>query len=218
MANETPAPKKKRGRPPKAKPEATAVEAKVAAEQILVKPVPADYTDDFTGVPTHDPASSPNYVPQDHLPGSRPLDALDLPEFAYDEDVGRVRRITRPTEYHYCWVEGTDVDSFKHRGYMMVQYNGGDRSGLDGYGFKGTTLFTRTQTNWVQRADVYLMYCPIRLYEEIVREDREFCDRMRRMGQNNFMNLAYKYGIQAFTEVNRDPKAPPDDENARLYN
>lgn len=224
---ETPV-KKKRGRPKKVKaPEASAVDAKKVAEEViakanesipLVKSIPTTYEDDISDMPKNDPGHTKKHVPQDAIPGTRMLDALHVPEFAYDDDSHVTRRVSRPAEYHYCWVEGTDVDAFKHNGYKFVLYNGGPGSGLDGMGFKGTYLYTRTLDNHVQRGDVYLMYCSMRLFEQIVRDNADMAHRLRMMGQNNFANLGYRYGIKTFTEVNRDPRAPADDETARMYN
>jgi len=199
-------------------PETVAAEVlKKVDETFLVKSIPADYTDDFSGERKNDPANTKKHVPQDFLPGTKPLDALHVPEFAYDDDRHCVRRITLPNEYHYIWVEGTDVDRFKHNGYRFVAYNGGVSSGLDGQGLNGTYLYERTLDNHVRRGDVYLMYCSMRLYEEIVRQDGEMAQKMRNMGHNNFHNIAYRYGIKSFHEVSPDPRAPKD-ENVVLYN
>lgn len=209
-------------------PEATAPDAaKVAAEvlakadeAILAKSVPADYTTDISGMPKADPANNRKHVPQDHIPGTKPLDALHFPEFAYDDDRHLVRRISLPNEYHYIWVEGSDIDRFKHNGYRFVLYNGGPGSGIAEQGLSGTYLFHRTLDNHVQRGDVFLMYVPMRRYEEIVRENEERTHNMRNMGHNNFHNISYKYGIRSFHAVDTDARAPKDhtDENKVLYN
>ena len=199
-------------------PEVVAAEVlKKVDETFLVKDIPADYTDNFTGEPKNDPANTRKSVPRDFLPGTKPLDALHVPEYAYDDDRHITRRVTLINDYHYIWVEGSDIDRFKHNGYRFVSYNGGMQSGLDTYGFNGTYLYERTLDNHVRRGDVYLMYCEMRLYAEIVRQDGEMAQTMRNMGHNNFHNIAYRYGIKSFHEVSPDPRAPKD-ENVTLYN
>jgi hypothetical protein len=188
-----------------------------ADESFLVKDIPADYTSNLAGERKLDPANNKSHVPQDFIPGTKPLDALHLPEFAYDDDRHSVRRVSRPNDYHYIWVEGTDIDRFKHNGYRFCLYNGGNGSGLAENGLSGTYLYERTLDNHVRRGDVYLMYCDMGLYAEIVRQDGEMAHKMRTMGHNNFHNIAYRYGIKSFHEVQPDPRAPVD-ENVTLYN
>jgi hypothetical protein len=191
-----------------------------ADASVLVKDIPADFTSDLSGEAKRDPANNRKHIPQDSIPGTKPLDALHVPEHAYDDDRHVVRRVTLPQEYHYIWVEGTDIDRFKHNGYKFVLYNGGPQSGLAEQGLSGTYLYDRTLDNHVRRGDVYLMYCSIRRYEEIVREDEERAHNMRNMGHNNFHNISYKYGIRSFHEMNPDARAPKEhvDETKLLYN
>ena len=204
-------------------PDAQKVAAEILAkvdETILVKELPADYTDDFTGIAKNDPAHAKKHVPQDHIPGTKMLDALHVPEYAYDDDRHVVRRVSLPGEYHYIWVEATDVDRFKHNGYRFCLYDGGNGSGLAHQGLSGTYLYDRTLTNRVMRGDVYLMYAPMRLYAEIVRNDEEMAQKFRSMGHNNFHNIAYRYGLRSFHAVESDVRATQEqkDEAKLLYN
>lgn len=225
MANKktTELPKVDNSTPEATAPEASKIASEVLAkadEAILAKAVPADYTDNFEGTPKRDAANNKSHIPQDHIPGTKPLDALHVPEYAYDDDRHIVRRVTLPKEYHYIWVEGTDIDRFKHNGYRFALYNGGNQSGLAEQGLSGTYLYDRTLDNHVRRGDVYLMYCDMRRYEEIRRETEERTHNMRNMGHNNFHNISYKYGIRSFHAVDTDARSPKEhtDETKVLYN
>lgn len=143
---------------------------------------------------------------EDYLPGTRQRDLLALPEYVYDDDRGIRRRVTRPKEYHYCWVEGSDITSFKLMGYRLCVYSGG--RGLEEGGFSGTYLYECDQSGHVKLGDVYLMYCPIRLYEALNQEDRQAADRLSRIGETNFHNMGYRYGIRTFSEIDGVPGEP----------
>ncbi len=49
----------------------------------------------------------------DYLPGTRRPSMLDIPEKVWDDDANATRVVTRPKEYHYCWVEGSDINHSK---------------------------------------------------------------------------------------------------------
>lgn len=141
----------------------------------------------------------------DYLPGTRQRDILALPEMVYDDDRGVTRRLTRPKEYHYCWVSGDDITKFKIMGYRLCLYAGG--RGLEEGGLSGTYLYECDGSGHVRLGDVYLMYCPLRLYEALNLEDRQKADSLSRIGETQFHNMGYRYGIRTFSEVDGVPQS-----------
>ena len=142
------------------------------------------------------------HTQRDYIPGTRRRDMTALPEWVYDDRAGEKRRaFTIPSsEFHYCWVEGGDITSFKTMGYRMVPYAGG-RGGLPSPGFSGTGMYECDISNHILLGDVYLMYCEKRLYEALAEEDRQESDKLSRIGANNFHNLGYRHGARTFEEV-----------------
>ena len=199
------APKRKRGRPRKVKPDAEAkaaevlasLDAKLDAELVKDK---VTFEDEGAGKEAiqHSVAAD-DTKQEDYLPGTRVRDILAVPEFVWDDDRQMKRRASSPKEYHYCWVEGTDITRFKMMGYRLCMYRGG--RGLSEYGFSGTYLYECDASGHVRLGDVYLMYCDHGLYEALAAEDRMEADRMSRIGETNFHNTGYQYGIRTFSEM-----------------
>ncbi|MGH9426145.1 MAG: hypothetical protein ACRD2L_07575, partial [Terriglobia bacterium] len=94
----------------------------------------------------------------DFLPGTLKVDLPYIPEFVEDEMTGERRRLLRPQEYHYIWVQRELVIRYRANQYKFVLYNGGQLSGLAGAGFSHTGLFEQTADNHVMLGDCLLMY------------------------------------------------------------
>lgn len=143
------------------------------------------------------------HLQSDYIPGTRMRDMTALPEYIFDERRGE-RRLAfggdAHSRFHYCWVEGSDITKFKTIGYRLVPYNGG-RGGLPSPGFSGSGMYECDISGHILMGDVYLMYCDIRLYEELVEEDRQRSHQQDRLGETNFANLGYRHGVRTFTEV-----------------
>lgn len=137
---------------------------------------------------------------RDFIPGTRRPDLTRLPEFAYDESIGRTRRVSRPKEYHYVWVHGAKMDRMHFQGYRLVMYDGGSRSGLADGGLRGTNMFERTLDNHVRNGDTFLMYVPMRLYAQLVLEDAEQAAKWENAAEQDHHNLGYRYGVRTFQE------------------
>lgn len=201
MEVQTEAPRK-RGRPKKVKPEDKAAEVLRAVDQKFEAELVKDkvtFEDDGAGKEAVAQSLAADDTKQeDYLPGTRTKDILGVPEYVWDDDRNVKRRASIPNLYHYCWVEGTDITRFKMIGYRLCLYKGG--AGLEQYGFSGTYLYECDASGHVRLGDVYLMYCPIRLYEALAAEDRAEADRMSRIGETNFHNTGYRYGIRTFSE------------------
>ena len=207
---------KKRGRPAKVKeqlpvavPEVSSQEqARKAVEEILsqasaqasqtalVSPVSID------GAKTE--ASSHDNLEQaqdDYIPGTRVLDIQMVPNRAYDENIGRSRRVGLPNDYHYCWVHTEKVTQFRIQNYKFCGYNGGVGSGLADGGFSGTGIYEKTFDTHVRNGDMFLMWIPIRQYEAMRGEVKEFNDRMEGAAEGEVHNEGYRRGIRTFKEV-----------------
>lgn len=169
-------------------------EAEAASAQIL------HGAPDVSGVsPTTDASVDPGQA--DFIPGTRPPDMLYLPERVYDERTGVERRCSLPNEYHYCWVEGSKITSFRIWGYRLAQYDGGPQSGLAPGGLSGTHLYERTLDNHVRHGDVFLMWIPIKGYEVLKAEDRKKIDDWNMVPKTEMHDAAYSHGVRSFEEV-----------------
>lgn len=137
---------------------------------------------------------------RDYLPGTRQRDLTRLPEFAYDEKLGKSRRVSIPSEYHYVWVHPSKIDRFHLDGYRLVIYSGGQNSGLAEGGLSGTNMYEQTLDKHVRNGDTFLMYAPMRLYAQLVKEDAERCAEWESAAENDHHNLGYRYGVRTFKE------------------
>lgn len=137
----------------------------------------------------------------DFIPGTRKVDILAVPEYVYDQERGTRRRLTMPQEYHYCWVEGSadTMTRFRAIGYWLVNYNGSN-AGFEEPGLSGTYLYECDPAGHVRLGDVYLMACPIRLFEALEAEDREEAQKQTRLHESQYHNLGYRYGVRTFSE------------------
>jgi len=138
---------------------------------------------------------------RDFIPGTRRHDLTRLPEYAYDETSGSVRRVSLPLEFKYVWVHPSKLDSMHSRGYRLAKYDGGNLSGLAAGGLRGTNMFERTIDVHVRNGDTFLMFAPMRLYEELVREDFEQSRRWEEAAEQDHHNLGYRYGVRTFRET-----------------
>lgn len=196
--------KKKATKKTAKKPAAKAVEevlAKVDAS-IEAGKEKVTYEDEGAGREALRSAEKDEHVQQDRIPGTRRRDITALPEFVIDDRTGERRRAftTPSSEFHYCWVEGGEITNFKAIGYRMVPYQGG-RGGLPAPGFSGTAMYECDISNHIKLGDVYLMYCDLRLYNDLEEEDRQMADRLTRLGATNFHNLGYRHGIKTNEEI-----------------
>jgi hypothetical protein len=138
---------------------------------------------------------------RDFVPGTRRHDLTRLPEFAYDETSGTVRRVSLPKEIHYVWVHPDKLDTMHSKGYRMVRYDGGNQSGLAQGGLRGTNMFERTIDVHVRNGDTFLMFAPERLYLAIQAEDAEQMRKWEDAAEQDHHNLGYRYGVRTFKEV-----------------
>jgi hypothetical protein len=137
----------------------------------------------------------------DALPGTLRPDPTYLPEHAYDEGSLVSRRVTLPNEYHYIWVVDVKVTQFRALGYKFCIHDGGPQSGLAEGGFRGTGLYERTLDNHIRNGDTFLMYAPLRLYEQMQQRDRDQIEAWTVAAQRDLHNEGYKRGVRTFEEV-----------------
>lgn len=137
----------------------------------------------------------------DFLPGTRMPDPTYLPEFAYDETAGVSRRVTIPTEYHYIWVVDLKLTRFRTLGYRFCLHDGGSLSGLANRGLLGTGLYERTLDNHVRNGDTFLMFAPLRLYEQMQQADRDQMEAWSQAAQKDLHNEGYARGVRTFEEI-----------------
>jgi hypothetical protein len=136
----------------------------------------------------------------DFIPGTLRPDPTYLPERVYDEGSGVDRQVTRPSEYHYIWVVGEKITQFRTNGYKFCLHDGGPQSGLANRGFLGTGLYERTLDNHIRNGDTFLMYAPMRLYEQMVQADRDQVDAWTIAAQKDLHNEGYRRGVRTFEE------------------
>ena len=138
---------------------------------------------------------------RDFIPGTRRHDLTRLPEFAYDETSQSVRRASLPKEYHYVWVHPDKLDQMHGKGYRMARYDGGNLSGLATGGLRGTNMFERTIDVHVRNGDTFLMFAPMRLWEQLMAEDAQQAEHWQSAAEQDHHNLGYKHGVRTFKEV-----------------
>lgn len=206
---------KKRGRPKKVKetpvvpaPQDTKELARKAVEEIM-----SQATEAARGIELESPVSIEGARPgassydavedaqEDYLPGTRVTDIQMVPTRAYDENIGRVRRLGLPDQYHYCWVHPDKVTSFRVNGYKHVQYNGGSQSGLAEGGFNGTGMYEKTFDNHVRNGDMFLMWIDNRRFEQIERDEIDYRLKLEQAVEDQIHNDGYRRGIRTFKEV-----------------
>lgn len=207
--------KKKRGRPkkvelPVAPPNDVSKEqARKAVEEILSQAAdkaketmlvsPVDISGAPTGASSHDNLAQ---AQDDYIPGTRVLDIQMVPNRAYDEDLGKTRAVGLPNDYHYCWVHTDKITQFRMYGYKFASYNGGPQSGLAPGGFSGTGIYEKTFDNHVRNGDMFLMWCSLRQYEAMSKDDADYRNRMESAVEDEVHNDGYRRGIRTFKEVN----------------
>jgi len=215
----TETPKRKPGRPRKKKPSDKDILTKKPMAESVVKESPEaaqvreilkeaeaesskllQSEPDVSGKsPDTNPSTDPGQA--DFIPGTRLPDLLSVPEKVYDERTGIERLASLPKEYHYCWVESSKITQFRVWGYRMCLYNGGSLSGLADKGFSGTNLYERTLDNKVRHGDVFLMYVPMRAYENLKAEERKKLEDWNNVPKTEMHNVAYGAGVRTFEEV-----------------
>lgn len=137
---------------------------------------------------------------EDYIPGTRVLDIQMVPKWAYDEDLGKVRRVGLPDDYHYCWVHTDKITQFRIMSYKFCQYNGGAQSGLADRGFQGTGIFEKTFDNHVRNGDMLLMWVDNRRWEQIAEDDRVMREKFETAATDEIHNDGYRRGIRTFKE------------------
>jgi hypothetical protein len=181
----------------------TSDEAAAAAAEILGKAdqqVLSQAEDRLIGAsPEHSASHNPSQ--RDFIPGTAVIDPTYIPERCYDEIAQQDRAVALKNDYHYVWVTDNKINQFKIKGYRFVLYDGGSQSGLAAGGLRGTYLFERTIDNHVRNGDVFLMWCPLRLWEELVAYDQEQGQRWEQAAENDHHNLGYRHGVRTFKEV-----------------
>lgn len=206
MATKKKTTKKKVTKKPAAEPTVDEVLAKadsnIAVEMVKDK---VTFEDEGQGKEALRSEETDRYKHRDYIPGTRNRDLTALPEYVFDDQENERRRAFNPKsdQFHYCWVEGSDITSFKANGYRMVPYAGG-RGGLPAPGLSGTGMYECDLSGHIKLGDLYLMFCEMGLYLEIANEDREAADRMARLGETNFHNLGYRSGVRTFAELDQD--------------
>jgi hypothetical protein len=186
--------------------EASKIEAQRAVEEILAnkskdsaEPIPIPDDSIVGASPETDAAVDPGQA--DFIPGTRHPDPTYLPERIYDEGMGVVRQVTLRSEYHYVWVVDVKLTQFRANGYKFCLHDGGSQSGLANRGFLGTGLYERTLDNHIRNGDTFLMYAPIRLYEQMQQADRDQIDAWTIAAQKDLHNEGYRRGVRTFEEV-----------------
>ena len=184
-------------------PEATAPDAAKAAAEVLAKSDQAILSQDedrlIGASPEHSASHNPNN--RDYIPGTRSIDPTYIPDRCYDEIAGVDRNVALKSDYHYCWVTDNKINQFKIRGYKFALYDGGQMSGLATGGLRGTYLFERTIDNHVRNGDVFLMWAPIRLFEELCEETDKLTRSRESAATDDIHNLGYRHGVRTFDEV-----------------
>jgi len=179
---------------------AQAARAILKAAESKASEIVAQREADVAGAsPETDPSTDPGQA--DFVPGTRPPDMLYLPERVYDEFKQVSRPCARKNEYHYCFVEASKVTQFKILGYRFCLYDGGQNSGLAPGGFSGTNMFERTLDGKLRHGDTFLMYIPLRGYEQLQSEERKKIEDWNRAAQTSLHNEGYRRGIRTFEEV-----------------
>jgi hypothetical protein len=156
-------------------------------------------TDISNAKPQENPTDTP--LQADFLPGTRVNDFTRLPVRVYDEISTVVRECTRPNEYKYLWAHPDKISGLRLQGYRHVLYDGGPGSGVASRGFVGTALYERTLDNHVRNGDTLLMYAPMKLYEEIRKEQHQRNEDYNRAAEESFHDQGYQRGVRTFKEV-----------------
>lgn len=136
----------------------------------------------------------------DFIPGTVRPDPTYLPDRCYDEGMGSERRVTLKSDYHYCWVVDLKLTQFRSMGYKFCLHDGGSQSGLANRGFLGTGLYERTLDNHIRNGDTFLMFAPVRLYEQFVAEDKRQADAWTIAAETDLANKGYRHGVRTFKE------------------
>lgn len=154
------------------------------------------------GTPSKNQEETQERVQRDRLPGVRRLDKTYVPESIEDER-GNYRKVLRYSEYRYCMIPQEDFLTYRMKGWRHCMYDGGSRSGLNGEGWQhtGDTVFERDIRGYCRRGDVFLMYIPVRGWEELKAEDKQAVERSMKGPIGEFMNTTYHKGIRGFAEV-----------------
>lgn len=173
-------------------------DARSAAEAILLGTPAATL-----GTPSGDIEEKTARVARDFVPGKRRKDKTYIPEYVCDQNSETRRKVLRYDVYRYMLVDGETIDNYSLMGYRMALFDGGSMSGLEGKGFTdtGDSVFRRDIYGRCQRGDCFLMYIPIRAWEEIAQDDRDEVDKALPAALGSFANAAYSVGIRPFIEA-----------------
>ena len=172
-------------------------QAKAAAQAILGGNLAATL-----GTPSGNIEDRTAQVQRDFIPGKMRRDKTYIPERVWDAHENVTRRVLIHSDYKYALAPQEDFLTYTGMGYKLAKYDGGSQSGLDHRGFLGTedTVFTRTVNGLCQRGDCFLMWIPIRGWEDLRDEDRRRIDQETNRAIGSFYNAGYREGLRTFIE------------------